>query len=245
MSDEKIERRQFLVKAGMATTLAGGALVGAPAEPAVAQGAKAPPASATPPSPLEPPGYLTLTDAEAAFLSAVADTMIPADNLTPSGTDCGIVVYADRQLAGAWGGGAKLYRAGPFVGDAKPEQGYQLPLTPRQLFAVGIAAVNRWSRTTKGHDFDRLPADQRAAALTELETGKAELDGVSPKLFFEALLDIVMEGMFADPIYGGNRDKVGWKLVGFPGLPAVYNHLIVKYRDQPYVVEPKSIADFS
>ena len=57
---------------------------------------------------------LTLTATEADFLSAVYDTLIPADRLTPSGTDCGLVNYIDRQLAGTWGGGVRLYRGGPF-----------------------------------------------------------------------------------------------------------------------------------
>jgi gluconate 2-dehydrogenase gamma chain len=68
--------------------------------------------------------YLTLTTAEAAFPSVAYDTLIPADTLSPSGTDCGLVAYIDRQLAGAWGSGAHLYRAGPFI-EGKPEQGYQ------------------------------------------------------------------------------------------------------------------------
>jgi gluconate 2-dehydrogenase gamma chain len=55
----------------------------------------------------------------------------------------------DRQLAGAWGGGARLYRSGPFV-QGKPEQGYQLPLTPREYFAAGIKAANAWSHETYG-----------------------------------------------------------------------------------------------
>jgi gluconate 2-dehydrogenase gamma chain len=54
-----------------------------------------------------------------------------------------------------------------------------------------------------------------------------------------------MQGFFADPIYGGNRDKVAWKMIGFPGLPAVYADKIDAYRDKRYVAEPQSIADFS
>jgi len=54
-----------------------------------------------------------------------------------------------------------------------------------------------------------------------------------------------MEGFFADPIYGGNRNKAAWRMIGFPGLPAVYSHLIEQYRNKRYVVEPQSIADFS
>jgi len=63
--------------------------------------------------------------------------------------------------------------------------------------------------------------------------------------FFESLLQITMEGLFADPIYGGNRNKAGWRMVGYPGLPAVYSKLIDEYRDKRYIAEPQSIADFS
>ena len=107
---------------------------------------------------------LTLTATEAAFLSAAYDTIIPADALSPSGTDCGLVTYIDRQLAGAWGGGARLYRSGPFI-PGKPEHGYQLPLTPREFFAAGIKATNAWTRKTYGKEFDRLaPADRDGRA---------------------------------------------------------------------------------
>ena len=137
-----------------------------------------------------------------------------------------------------------MYRSGPFR-KAKPEYGYQLPLTPRQFFAAGIVATNAWPHKVHGKDFDRLAANEREDALKALEQGKAELGDFDAKPFFEALLQITMEGFFADPIYGGNRDKVAWKMIGFPGLPAVYSHLIEQYRNKRYVVEPQSIADFS
>jgi hypothetical protein len=72
---------------------------------------------------------LVLTITEADFIAAAVDTLIPADELSPSGSECGIVTFIDRQLARAWGGGAKTYRGGPFR-PGKPEQGYQLALTP-------------------------------------------------------------------------------------------------------------------
>ena len=53
-----------------------------------------------------------------------------------------------------------------------------------------------------------------------MEAGKAEFTDFNGKHFFEALLQSAMEGFFADPIYGGNRDKVSWRMVGYPGLPA-------------------------
>jgi gluconate 2-dehydrogenase gamma chain len=238
--DEEIPvaRRNFLFGAG--TALAAGL-----AAPAEAQQPKSV-AITTPPTPVpvQEDGLLTLTAAEAAFFSAAADTMVPADDLTPSGSACGIVTFIDRQLAGAWGSGAKMYRAGPFR-KAKPEYGYQLPLTPREFFAAGVVATNAWTRKTYGKDFDRLAPQQREAALKEMEAGKAAFTDFDAKQFFEALLTITMEGFFADPIYGGNRNKAGWRMVGYPGLPAVYPNLIDEYRNKRYVVEPQSIADFS
>jgi gluconate 2-dehydrogenase gamma chain len=229
-----VARRDFLLGAG--TAVAAG-LFSATSE---AQQAAVPPSNAA--NEQEP--LLTLTAAEAAFFSAVADTMIPADDLTPSGSDCGVVTFIDRQLAGAWGGGAKMYRSGPFH-KGKPQHGYQLPLTPREFFAAGISATNAWLRKAYGKDLDRLGPKEREAALKELEVGKAALDGFDGKQFFEALLKIAMEGFFADPIYGGNRNKAGWRMVGYPGLPAVYSTLIDEYRNKRYAVEPQSIADFS
>ena len=175
---------------------------------------------------------------------AAADTLIPADDLSPSGSDCGVATFIDRQLAGAYGSGARLYRDGPFV-KAKPELGYQLPLNPREFFRAGIAAANDWSRKTYGRDFDRLADADRVTALKAMESGSAEFAGFSSRMFFNALLDISMEGFFADPIYGGNRDMAAWKMVGYPGLPATYREDIKKYFGKKYDKPPQSIADFS
>ncbi len=241
MANEKVQkdtapvaRRDFLLGAG--TAVAAGL---APAAAAAQQ-----PDAALSAVENEQQALLTLTATEAAFFSAAADTIIPADDLTPAGSDCGVVAFIDRQLAGAWGGGAKMYRGGPFR-RGKPEQGYQLPLTPREFFAAGIVATNAWSRKLYAKEFDRLGATERETALKELEAGRAALDGFDGKQFFESLLQITMEGFFSDPIYGGNRNKAGWRMVGYPGLPAVYSNLIDEYRDKRYIAEPQSIADFS
>jgi gluconate 2-dehydrogenase gamma chain len=243
MSDETIPRRRFLVGAGLAGTAAVSGLTPAnPAMPAAAQTpANAAPASA--PTPQAEP-LLALNETEHAFVVAAVDTFIPADELSPSGSECGCAVYIDRQLASAWGGGAKMYRAGPYF-KGKPEQGYQLPLTPAEFMSAGIAAANEWSRKTYGHDFDRLDASKRNEAIKAMESGKAEFANFSSRAFFARLLAMTMEGFFGDPIYGGNRNKASWRMLGFPGLPATYAHLIDEYRDKRYVAEPKSIADFS
>jgi len=238
MSEESLPRRKFLVGAGLAGTAVATGL--APGE-AVADPQTAAPAAA---AALQAEPLLVLNETEHAFIVAAVDTLIPADELSPSGSECGCATYIDRQLASAWGGGAKSYRAGPYF-KGKPEQGYQLPLTPAEFFAAGIAAANEWSRKTYGRDFDRLEPDMRAEALKTMEEGKAAFTDFSSRAFFGRLLAITMEGFFADPIYGGNRNKVSWRMLGFPGLPATYAKVIEDYRDKRYVAESQSIADFS
>ena len=232
MAEDTIPRRGFLTGAGAAGAGAAALTAGLP------------PAEAAAPDNAQAQTWLVLTADEVAFFSAIADTMIPADALSPSGSDCGVPVFIDRQLASAWGAGAKMYRAGPFhLGT--PEQGYQLPLTPRDYFAAGVEATNAWTRKTYGKSFDRLSPDQRAEALTAMEAGKAAFENFDAKAFFQRLLAITMEGFFSDPIYGGNRGKASWRMLGFPGLPATYAGKIEEYRGKRYVAEPQSIADFS
>jgi gluconate 2-dehydrogenase gamma chain len=241
--DPKIGRREFLTVAGAAAAAL------APTLPAEAQQAQpvAPPATTPVATVAAPPvdePLLTLTATEHAFFAAAADTMIPPDNLSPSGSDCGVANFIDRQLAGAYGTGARLYRQGPFP-KGKPEQGYQLSLNPREFFRAGVASANEFTRKAYGKDFDRLTEEQRIAVLKTMEEGKAEFNGFGSAMFFNALLQITMEGFFADPMYGGNRDMASWKMVGYPGLPATYRHDIRTYLGKIYDKPPRSIADFS
>jgi len=237
MADIKLPRREFLKGAG----------VGAAGVAAAASGIAActPQQSASNAS-TGPDARQVLTPEEDAFFTAATDTIIPKDELSPSGSECGCVTFIDRQLASAWGGGAKMYRTGPFL-KGTPEQGYQLPLTPHQFFVAGVRAANEWSEKTYGGKvFAALTPEQRIEALTAMQQGKAEFNGFDSRLFFQRLLTITMEGFFSDPIYGGNKNKASWRMLGFPGLPATYADKIDEYRNKPYVVaEPQSIADFS
>ena len=238
MSEDHVPRRRFLLGAGLAST----AIAAGLSEPVEAQ--QPSPAATSQAAPVVEP-FVVLTELEAAFIVAAVDTLIPADELSASGSDCGVAIFIDHQLGSAWGGGAKMYRGGPYL-KGKPEQGYQLSLTPREFFAAGISAANAWSRKTYGgKDFDRLSPSDRVTVLKAMEDGKAVFENFDAKAFFGQLYGITMAGFFADPIYGGNRDKIGWKLLGFPGLPAIYSGKIDAYRDKRYVAEPQSIADFS
>lgn len=237
MADNNVPRRDFLKGAGAAGAAAATVMAGGLA--ACSEETKTAAAPTAAPEPM-----LTLTATEAAFLAACYDTIIPADALSPSGSDCGLVTYIDRQLAGAWGNGARMYRSGPFI-QTKPEYGYQLPLSPREYFGAGIAAANAWSTKTYGKEFDRLEPAMRAEALTQMEQGRAAFASLDAKLFFEAVLQSAMEGFFADPIYGGNRNKASWRMVGYPGLPATWAAKAEEYRGKKVSIEPQSIADFS
>jgi len=187
---------------------------------------------------------LTLTDAEAAFLTAAADTIIPADDLSPSASHCGVIDFIDCELAGPYGEGARLYRDGP-IAEGKPEQGYQLGLTPREFFRIGIAAADQWAEAAFGKAFAQLAESERESALAAMEKGEAQFVAFDAREFFEALIAIVMEGFFADPYYGGNRDLAGWKMLGYPGLMADYQSAIEKYRGKRYTAKPRSIGDFA
>jgi len=213
MADQGFGRRDFLKK-----TVAVGAAAAATANAIPAPGAQAQQPGDQP----EVDGYEFLNLDEAAFVEALVDHMVPADELTPKGTEIGINIYIDRALAGAWGKGERLYMQGPWQMGV-PSQGYQLPLTPAQLYRAGIAATNAYCRKAYDKVFDQLDETQREEVLVGLSTGKVSFDnGLPVRVFWITVYQTVMEGMFSDPIYGGNRNKAGWRLIGFPGAIAVH-----------------------
>jgi gluconate 2-dehydrogenase gamma chain len=188
-----------------------------------------------------PHAYGYLTHAEVRFLDAAADRLIPPDDLGPGGRDARVSVYIDRQLSGVWGVHGRSYRSGPWA-EGTPQQGYQSRLTPREIYRACIRETNDYCGEQFGKSFENLSGEQQDEVLTALEHGKVELPSVSSKLFFDILWRNTEEGFFADPMYGGNHDKVGWKLLGFPGVAsgAYRGHL-----ENPdiYRAEPVSILD--
>jgi len=243
MTESGFGRRDFLKGAviGGAAAAAGTTAV-ATTSTAIAAAEIAPQQEA---GPVPSAGYEFLSLDEAAFVETLVDHMIPADELSPKGTDIGINIYIDRALAGAWGKGDRLYMQGPWKAGA-PSQGYQLPLTPAQLYRAGIESMNAHCRKAYGATFDRLNEQQREQVLLNLSQNKIKFDsGLPARPFWTVLYQTVMEGMFSDPIYGGNRDKAGWKMIGFPGAIAVYREQIEQFRDKPFPAKFFGIADMS
>ena len=240
-------RRGFLrqvVSGASALPFAGGLAGGATATLA-GTAAAAPAAAPAAAAPLI--GYTCFSQDEAAFVETMVNIMCPADDLSPNGVDAGLAVYVDRQLAGDFGRGAKRYSRGPWQ-QGKPQQGYQLPMTPEQFFKAGVEAANNACVAKYGKPFDQIAPADANAFLNDLGAGKVS-DASLPMAswFNELVYPLFSQACFADPIYGGNVDKVFWKMIGYPGLPATHTIDMVQFRGKPFpgAKDPKSIADFS
>ncbi|MDE3197022.1 MAG: gluconate 2-dehydrogenase subunit 3 family protein, partial [Acidobacteriota bacterium] len=136
--------------------------------------------------------------------------------------DAGAVIYIDRQLAGPYGHDKYRYTQPPFF-DAGPEHGYQGKENPREIYTAGIAQLG---------DFLSLTPEQRDAKLIAIEK----------TVFFAMLRMHALEGMFCDPLHGGNRGMVGWKMVGFPGPQMTWRADIDKHSGEEFRPAPKSLV---
>ena len=178
---------------------------------------------------------------EALAMDAIAARLIPADELGPGAKEAGVTQFLDGQLAGAWGAGEQFYRQGPFE-KGTPEQGYQLSFTPAEMFRRGLAALDAATRKQDGKPFAELDAARQDAWLHDMQAGKPDFSPLPSDVFFQALLDATIEGFFSDPLYGGNVDMVGWKLVGFPGAFASFSNDIERH-GVIWAGKPVSIAN--
>src|SRR5215212_9939176 len=137
---------------------------------------------------------LVLTPYEARTAAAVFERLFPTDENSLGAIEMGIITYLDRALAGVYQDKANAYR-------------------------LGLAALDLAARRRSGMPFAECSAENQDALLTDLERGVLPNFRVPPQRdFFEMLRAHLQEGLFADPAYGGNRDKLGWKLLGHPGI---------------------------
>ncbi|HWW50378.1 MAG TPA: gluconate 2-dehydrogenase subunit 3 family protein [Verrucomicrobiae bacterium] len=165
------------------------------------------------------------TQDEALAVAALASRIFPSDDLGPGAREAGVVIYIDRQLAGPYGRDRHRYTQGPFE-DGLPELGYQGSATPREIYRQGLGPL--------------LGVDRRSVA----EQDKT-LHEIERTLFFELLRSHTIEGMFCDPMHGGNVDMIGWQLVGFPG-PRMSNYdEIDKHYGEAFRPKPVSLRDIA
>jgi gluconate 2-dehydrogenase gamma chain len=163
------------------------------------------------------------TKSEALIVAAAASRIFPSDDSGPGANEAGVVIYIDRQLAGPYGRDRHRYTRAPFAGDgALPEFGYQGQAPPREVYREALKSLK---------DFDRLSPAEQDQKLTQIESSH----------FFALLRQHTIEGMFCDPIHGGNADMVGWQLIGFPGPRMSNFNDIDKYPGEAFRPKPASL----
>ena len=162
------------------------------------------------------------TETDALIVAAAASRIFPSDDSGPGAREAGVAIYIDRQLAGSYGRDRYRYTQPPFE-DAPRELGYQGKETPRQIYRQGLKGL-------KG--FHLLPPEEQDKAL----------QGIESSVFFALLRQNTIEGMFCDPLHGGNTDMVGWQLIGFPG-PRMSNYDDVeKHYGEAFRPQPASLS---
>lgn len=199
------------------------------------------PNTGAPPTPAISGPWQFFSPEEGAVVEALVDRLIPPDPQWAGGKDAGCAVFIDRQLAGAFGSSRGLYMRPPFDENAR-FQGPQSPMTPAQRYRRSLAALDKHCHATfAGQSFAQIPDAQKDKLLTELQSGAVQLEDASGKGFFELLWQNTREGFFADPIYGGNRDMVGWRMIGFPGTRYDYRDWVERYNEK-YPRPPVSLG---
>jgi len=135
---------------------------------------------------------------DAATIAAFTERLMPGAPGKPGARDAGVLNYIDLALAGAYADLQEFYRR-------------------------GLAQLDDHCRKTYKASFAQLRAEQQDEVIRALEEGKAAgFTWPTAEEFFNTVRTHTMEGMFADPIYGGNKDFAGWRLVGFPGAQPVF-----------------------
>ena len=134
-----------------------------------------------------------LTAAEADLLEAIVGRLIPSDASGPGATEARAAHYIDRALGGALA-------------------------SSRQAYTAGLAALDRYTRSSRGKAFTELSATDQDSVLIDVETGAATGFTGSSAQFFALVLNHTHQGTFGDPYYGGNANFIGWDLIGYPGI---------------------------
>jgi gluconate 2-dehydrogenase gamma chain len=146
-------------------------------------------------------------------VSAVAERIMPGGPGIPGAKDLGVSNYIDLALSGSY---ARL----------------------QEFYRHGLKQLGAYSNEAYKQDFVDLDPPQQDEVLTALQDGKATgFEWPNAKEFFETLRTHTMEGMFADPVYGGNKDFGGWRLVGFPGAQETFTQSDME-SSGPFTREP-------
>ena len=134
-----------------------------------------------------------LTASEMDILDAMVARLSPSDANGPGATEARATHYIDRALGGALA-------------------------SSRDAYASGLAALDRYARSSRGAAFTQLSTTDQDSVLIDVETGAARGFTGSSAAFFAMVLSHTHQGTFGDPYYGGNANFVGWDLIAYPGV---------------------------
>lgn len=209
---KKLSRREFLKDAGV---IVGGVALAATALESACTTTKTmtqtatvttkmtttlPPVTTTASATVPPPAdtFLFLNAVEANTLKAISGRLIPGSATDPGAVEAKAYLYIDHALGGYY-------------------------IAQQAAYRQGLAALNAYSNSKNGKNFADLTTAQQDALLTDMQNGTATgFTASTPQAFFATLQQHVREGTFCDPIYGGNFNLVGWKMIGFPGAQEAY-----------------------
>lgn len=172
-------------------------------------------------------------------LGAACQRIWPKDS-TPGAKELGVPYFIDNQLASGYGFNATLYMQGPFF-EGTPQQGLQSPLNRRDMMLLGLEGLEQNAQKLFQKSFYSLSDEQQDEILKSFEEGRVQIDGFGSSSFFGLLFEMTMAGVFSDPIYQGNENKIAWRLVGFPGAQMSYTEYITRDKYKP--IEPMGISD--
>ena len=161
-------------------------------------------------------------ESEALIVAAAAARIFPSDDTGPGAREAGVVIYIDRQLAGPWGRDRYRYTQEPFDENAPAEFGYQGKANPQEIYREGLKKLV---------GFDRLELAEQDEALRKIESSR----------FFALLRRNTIEGMFCDPMHGGNVDMIGWQMIGFPGPRMSYYKDVDQHYGEAFRLKPVSL----
>ena len=171
--------------------------------------------------------------------AAASERIFPADDTGPGAADLNAAIYIDHQLASQWGVNANDYRMGPWY-KAEPTQGDQIRLLRKDLFRLGIKRLDDYSNEKYEENFADLEDDEQDKILETFEKGDGgSISGVSSADFFKLLQQLTMEGVYADPMYGGNNEMAGWSMREYPGTRMNYREEIES--DEFNKLKPESL----
>jgi gluconate 2-dehydrogenase gamma chain len=168
-----------------------------------------------------------------ATIEAAMARIIPTDDL-PGAREAGAVDFVDRYLSGIAFIYAKPDGSGfeTLVGRRADAWRRRIEIL-RKTYTSGIATLDARAQRSFGADFVALSEERQDEVLEAMERGGGQsasaggAPGEGPALqqtfteteleFFPLLVMHTRQGYYADPIYGGNRDRAGWRAIGFPG----------------------------